>query len=188
MIKTSLNTKLHIIKDALLLIIKKPTYLAIWLVTAFLMAGLVIWSLNLELVLYIFFETPLSFLDKIGFFLEGYRSLFSNLNSLLSVSIVVFATLFGLNIALLVFVLRHIGFSAIPKKSGGGAFVFAILGGGCIACGTSLLTPILISLGLFGGAFMRDLGALFNLIGSLLLTYSIYKLSIAAHSTKHSKT
>lgn len=148
------------------------------------MAGLVIWSLNLDLIIYIFFEAPLSLFGKIEFFFDGYKSLFSNFDSLLSVSIVVFSFLFGLNIALLVYVLRHVGVKSIPKKSGGIAFIFAILGGGCVACGTSLLTPVLISLGVFGGAFLRDLGAIFNILGSFLLVYSIYQLSIAVQSTR----
>lgn len=184
MIKTSLKTKLIIIKDALKHIAKKPSYITIGILAAFFMAGLVIWSLNLGLIIYIFLDAPLNFIDKIGFFVDGYQSLFSNINSYLSVSIIVFSILFGVNIALLVYVLRHIGYSKIPKKSGGGAFIFAILSGGCIACGTSLLTPILISLGLFGGAFVRDLGTIFNVLGSVLLLYSIYKLSIAVHSAK----
>lgn len=184
MIKTPLKTKLLIIKDALKYIAKKPGYIVVAIISGFIMAGIVIWSLNIELILYIFIDAPLSLIDKFGFFIDGYQSLFSNINSLLSVSIILFSVLFGVNIALLTYVLRHIGLSAIPKKSGGGAFIFALLSGGCIACGTSLLTPVLISLGVFGGAFIRDLGTLFNLLGSLLLLYSIYKLSIAVHSTK----
>jgi len=84
--------------------------------------------------------------------------------------------LFGINLALLVFVLRNRGFKLIPKKSGLGGFAFAIIGGGCIARGTSIIAPLLATLGATSAPFVRDPGAIFNWLGSLLIAYSIYKL------------
>lgn len=60
--------------------------------------------------------------------------------------------------------------------------MLALLSGGCAACGTSLLAPLIASAGAVGAPLLRDLGAIFNWLGSLLLIYSIYKLSLLVQS------
>jgi hypothetical protein len=182
--KTSFRLKFKITYKAVLFVLKKPAYLISTVLLSFLMAGVIIWSFNYELVGYIIFEAPLNFFEKIEFFSYGYQNLFNTLDSLLSSGILIFSFLFGVNTSMLIYVIKNHGFKNLPKKSSTSAFILAILGGGCIACGTSLLAPILISIGAVSTPFLRDLGAIFNWLGSLLLLYSIYKLSLLVRVKK----
>jgi hypothetical protein len=182
--KTSFKLKFKITYKAVLYVLKKPIYLISALLLSILMAGIIIWSLNFELLRYIIFDSPLNFFQKIEFFSYGYQNLFNTLDSLLSSGIVILSILFGINTTMLVYVVKNHRFKNLPKKSSTSAFVLAILGGGCIACGTSLLAPILISIGAVSTPFLRDIGAIFNWIGSLLLLYSIYKISLLVRISK----
>lgn len=182
--KTSLRLKIIILKNALCKVLKKPGRVVLALLAAIAMMGIILWSLNYELIFYIFFQSPLDFFGKIEFFLYGYQNLFSTLDSLLSVSILTFSLLFGINTVFLVYVVKNHGFYNLPKKSSTSAFAVAIFGGGCIACGASLVAPILISVGVISTAVLRDLGTILNALGSLLMVYSIYKLSLLINTKK----
>ncbi len=176
-IKTPFQLKVRITLNALLTVLKKPRYIVIMILAVLFMAGAIVWSLNLDLIRYILFEAPISFYDKLSFFSYTYESLFTTFDSAQSLGIVVFSLLFGVNTALFIYVIRRRGLKAVPKKSGGTAFTLAILGGGCVACGTSLIAPLLATFGATSGAFVRELGAVFMWVGSVLTIYSIYKLA-----------
>ena len=120
-------------------VMRKPQYIAGAIIGAFLSASLVIWSLNLELARYIIFEAPISLADKLQFFSDSIRDIFITYSDMQALGITLFAVLFGINMAMLIYVLKHRGFSKIPKKSGFGGTLFAVLSGGCVACGTCLL-------------------------------------------------
>lgn len=171
------RTKLKLSLRSALRVMLLPKYLLVAILTSFFMAGLIIWSLNLDLLAYIFYQAPINFFEKIRFFLDGYTSIATNITNAQSSGIALFSILFGINTALIIYVLRRRGLKSIPKKSGSGAFALAIASGGCFACGTSLLAPFLATLGATSGSFVRGLGTLFNWLGSILLAYSIYKLS-----------
>lgn len=168
--------KLKISLRSALKVFVRPSYILLALFGTLLASGLILWSLNLDLLRYIIFEAPVSASIKFSFFFDTYKSIYTTFNSIQGTGIVVFSVLFGVNLALLVFVLRHRGFKSIPKKSGVSGFALAIIGGGCIACGTSIIAPLLATLGATSAPFVRDLGTLFNWLGSLLIAYSIYKL------------
>ncbi|MEX1059298.1 MAG: hypothetical protein WEC17_02615, partial [Candidatus Saccharimonadales bacterium] len=157
-------------------VFRYPTYILIAFIGAFLVSGLIVWSLNLSLVKYIIFEAPLNFLQKIDFFFDAFRGIYSTYNSIQGTGIILFSVLFGINLALLVYVLRNRGFESIPKKSGLGGFAMAIIGGGCIACGTSIIAPIIATSGAASTAFLTELSAVLSWLGSILIAYSIYKL------------
>lgn len=157
-------------------VLKQPKYIAGAIIGAFLSSSLVIWSLNLDLVKYIIFEAPITLADKLRFFGTTYNDIFTTYESNQALGILIFAVLFGINISMLIFVLKNKGFKEIPKKSGFGGTVFAVLSGGCVACGTSLLAPIAATFGATSGAFLRDLSIWLNWVASILIIYSIYKL------------
>lgn len=153
-----------------------PAYLAVAALTSFLISSLIIWSLNLDLVKFILFDAPLSLFEKFRFFWDSLMSIYTTYSSPHATIIVVFSVLFGINIALMTYVIRHASLRNIPKKSGGGGLFLAILGGGCIACGTSILAPVLATIGATSSAFVNDLSLYLNLGGSVLVLYSIYSL------------
>ncbi|MDQ3158969.1 MAG: hypothetical protein M3P98_02430 [bacterium] len=140
------------------------------------MSGLILWANNLGLIWEIITEPALSLWDKVTFFTSAYEGLFTAFGNIQAVSIIIVSILFGINLALLVFVLKHRGFNEVPKKSGVFGFFFAIFAGGCAACGTSVVYSVLIALGATAGPFFKDLILVFNWIASVLIVYSIYKL------------
>ena len=177
MSKTSLlKLKIKISVTSSLRVFKNPWYIILAVFSALFMGLFVVWSLNFDLLMYILFSSPLSPLEKLEFMFNGYFDLYANLPGLLPAGILTLTTLFGINTAIFVYVIKKQGFKKFPKKSGLGAFLFAFLGSGCIACGTSILAPLLVTLGATTTPFIHNLGAIFNWIGSALLVYSIYKL------------
>ena len=172
-----LKTKLKISALSIMGVFRSWKYVTLAIVATLTISGLVLWSLNLELLKYIVFEAPISFLDKLDFFTYGYRSVFTTYNSAQSVGLILLSVLFGINTAIFVYVIRRQGFKSVPKKSGIGAFGLAIVSGGCVACGTSLVAPLLATFGATSSVFLRDLSTILNWLGSILLLYSIYKLS-----------
>lgn len=153
-----------------------PAYIILALAGTLLVSGFVVWSLNGQLLAYVLFAAPITLWAKLGFLVDSYRTLFTVYDTLQSIGLVVFAVLFGINLATMVYVLRHRSAGSIPKKSGIGGLGFAVLGGGCVACGTSVIAPLLATIGASSGPFVRDLGTAFNVFGSLLILYSLYKL------------
>jgi hypothetical protein len=168
--------KLRISLGSALRVFRRPAYIALAITATLFASGSILWSLNLDLLRYIIFEAPLSVLGKIDFFLNVYKDIYTDFSSGSSSLLVAFSIIFGINLALLVFVFKHRGLRAIPKKSGTGGFVLALIGGGCIACGTSVIAPLLATFGATTTLYTRDLATSLNLIGSLLIMYSIYKL------------
>ncbi len=182
----SLRSKVALI--GVLYVLKRPSYIGGMIIGIFASSSLVIWSLNLELVGYILFEAPITLADKLQFFGSTYRDIFTTYESNQALGIVIFSVLFGINIAMLVFVLKNQGFKDIPKKSGFGGTIFAVLSGGCVACGTSLLAPIAATFGATSGAFLRELALWLNWASSILIIYSIYKLGQLVATIKAKKS
>jgi len=98
-----------------------------------------------------------------------------------SVLLVLISLLFALNLVLLVFYIRKI--KSILKGNrrihavGIGGLVSGLLGIGCAACGSVVLTSILSSIGASGLLLLLPLhGSEFGILGVLLLCMSIYVL------------
>ncbi len=177
--KIPLKLQLQITLNATIQVLKSPWYLLISIFACLAIIAVMLWSLNLNLLGYILFEANLPLGEKISFFTYAYQSLFTNINDIFSASIVVFALLFGTNTALLTKAIRQNGLRSAPKKGGLGATGAAILSGGCVACGTSIVAPIISSLGASSSALLlRDLGTIITILGIVFLLYSIYKLAV----------
>lgn len=157
-------------------IFRSPKYVALSLTSSFLISSLIVWSLNLGLLKFIIFESGLSVAKKSDFFFSGFTSIFETFGTYQAIGVILFALLFGLNIVLMVYVIKNQGLKSIPKKSSSGAMFFAVLSGGCVACGTSIIAPLLATFGATSAPFVRELTALFTWAGSFLILYSIIKL------------
>ncbi len=73
---------------------------------------------------------------------------------------------------------------AKTTKSGGIGIVFGILSGGCAACGTSLLAPLLTAIGITTTSAALSFALYLNLAGIVLLIYSAYKVSLVIAANK----
>lgn len=93
--------------------------------------------------------------------------------------------LFAFNLVLLVYVLRQ---KAAKLREGGrgAAGIFAgIIGAGCAACGTSLLTPFLTGIGASGSLGLTEvIGTVANIVAIALICYSIFRLGLVAAALK----
>jgi len=67
--KLPLKTKLKVSLQGIMFVLKKPQYALIAFVSGFAISGLIIWSLNYELLVYIFTETQIAFTEKLSFLL-----------------------------------------------------------------------------------------------------------------------
>ncbi len=179
MIKRSLAVlKLKISLRSALRVFRHPSYVFLAIFGSLFSSALILWSLNLSLVKYILFDAPLNIFQKLDFFFDVYKSIYSTYSGIQGTGIVVFSVLFGINLALLAYALKNRGFKSIPKKSGIGGFAVAIIGGGCIACGTSIIAPIIATFGATSTAFLTELSVILSWLGSILIAYSIYKLGL----------
>ncbi len=163
-------------------VLKRPAYSLLTLFAAFIILGILLWMFNLNLLAYIFSNSNISIEDKIIFFFQSYASVFTNFDSAAASTLLAFAILLGINIAVMVFVLRSIG-GSIKQEGGksGLSLLAAVLGAGCAACGTSLLTPILLAAGATTTiGIVQAIGVLANLAGIGLVLFSIYTLGSRA--------
>ena len=194
-----LPLKLKVSLKAVSKVFIRPWYLLGAFVGSFIASSLVVWATNLDLVRHIIFELNVAFSVKLSLFWSNYIDLYSRYNenfdrefihieSAQEFGTILFSILFGLNIALLVYVLKNQGFKNLPKKSSFGGTVFAVLAGGCVACGTSILAPLAATVfGVTSGAFLRDLAVWLNWGASVLIAYSIYKLGLLAATAQAKK-
>ncbi len=165
------------------IVFKKPLYTIFAFFCAFLMLTVIIWSLNYELVGYIITNPDMSFAQKLRFFSYGYEALFTSFDNFLSVSVIALSFLFGINLAVLTYSLRRKTASARATGTSGLAATLGILSSGCAACGTSLLGPLLATFGATSLTAVHNIGAAFSLLGSALLLYSIYKITLQTQTT-----
>ncbi len=83
--------------------------------------------------------------------------------------------------------------STKSTKSTGGAFgiIFGVLSGGCVACGTSLLGPILAAIGITTTSAALRFSLFLNILGIAVLVYSCFNASIVFNNlaiAKNSKS
>lgn len=125
----------------------KPGYAALGAVVSVLFYELIFWFLNLGLAQYLMTTPFLSFADKIGLILGSYSGIFTYPFSALSLILFLVSILQGIAVAAITYTIRkerHANRSILKELGGTSiAGIFSVLGLGCAACGTSLVTPLL---------------------------------------------
>lgn len=162
-------------------VFSKPTYVLIAILIAWFVFTFAILLPNFRLVGVVLFSGTASLMDKVTFLFSLYGSISTNFTLVSAITTVAISVLFGINIALFVSYIRrarklagNIGSTGFTGMSGLLSGVFGI---GCATCGTFILTPLLILIGVGGILLYLPLkGAELGLIGIVLLIYSIYSL------------
>lgn len=138
---------------------------------------------NRELLASIFFHANMPFVQKIAFVFSLLGSIETNFTVFSAVYTIIIAILFGMNMSLMAYHVRH---RAQEVRQGGIAtgiagFASGVLGIGCAACGSFLFGAMLPFLGISAGAFMLLPfgGSEFGALGVLLLIISFYQISRA---------
>ena len=136
---------------------------------------------NLALLIEITFNQPLLTLgQRIGFVIEIYSNTFRYLFEPITLSIVILSLVLAFNFAMIRFV-RKKNRSARGRLSGTLAM---LVSSHCVACGGSLLAPVLGLIGGTGGTYigggysrLQTLTVILNTIAILIALRSIYKVS-----------
>lgn len=166
---------------------KRPASVVGTLAGAWLVSGVILWSLNIGTLWYVLVQAPISLDMKLRFYVYGYQSLFRTYDSGLSLGIIVVSVLAGINAVMLVRVLqsrRRAAGAGRHAASGGLAVLLAVFGSSCIACGTSLVAPVLATLGASSLTAAHRISSLMLWGSSALLAYSIYRLGLLAGADK----
>lgn len=164
------------ILDALQKVFRKPAYVILALCVSALVFVLAVWLPNIRLVAGIVSSPDIPFVSKIQLPLSLLGSIGTNFTPLSATYTIVIALLFGVYIAMITYFLKR----RIKEVGQGGVatgflgITSGVLGVGCAACGSFLLTSL--SLVGAGGilAFLPLGGSEFGIIGAVLLALAIY--------------
>lgn len=164
---------------------RKPLYSAIAVFIAWLVFSGAVWLPNSALIWSFSQSAALPDLARLLYSLYG--SIETNFTIVSATYTGLIALLFGIQTALLIYYIRLMRTQPAQLRGIGttsvGGLVSGILGIGCAACGTFLLTSVLA---LFGAAgvvsFLPFGGEEFGFIGVVLLGYTIYVILKRLHA------
>lgn len=171
--------------QALQRVLQKPSYALLAIVVGAVTFAMAVWMPNLGLIAQIITDTNATVSQKISFplaFIGSIRTNFTLLSALYTVAIPI---LFGVNAAMMIYYLKRrvVAASGIGMNVGFFGMASGILGIGCAACGSFILTSILSGFGAMGALFLLPLrGGEFGILGVILLTVSI---TLVAHQIQN---
>lgn len=124
-------------------VLSRWRYTLLALAVAFLFFELIYWMFNLEVLFTILGSSGVSITEKIDVLLSPLGSVAASSGVYVASLMVILSLLQGINIAVLAFTMRHQQ-KTDPSLLGGSTFIglLALIGLGCPACGTSLITPV----------------------------------------------
>ena len=165
------------ILQALQNVFRKPTYVILALITSVAVFLFAVWLPNFRLLVSVIGSSDISLSDKLELPLNLIGSIATNFTLLSASYTITIAILFGLNLAMVVyFLLRRIkDVEQSGITTGFLGITSGVLGMGCAACGSFLLTSILA---FFGASwvlsFLPLAGGEFGILGVVLLAVSLY--------------
>ena len=165
------------ILQALQKVFRKPAYVILAFITSVAVFLFAVWFPNLRLLVGVIRSSDISLLDKLELPLNLIGSIATNFTLLSASYTIAIAILFGLNLAMVVYYLQR---RIKDVEQGGIATGFlgitsGVLGMGCAACGSFLLTSVLAFFGASGVlAFLPLVGGEFGILGIALLAVSLY--------------
>lgn len=156
-------------------VFSRPRYVVVALVCSGVALAVSLWLHNVALIKTALFSPLFTAMDKGLLLIRLLGGITTNVTTLSAVLIVVLALIFGINVALLLYSVRHrqaIGMFATGSVAGG--IISAVFGTGCASCGIYLLGSSLTSLGASTVlAFLPLGGQEFLLLSVALLVISV---------------
>jgi hypothetical protein len=132
---------------------------------------------NLGAITQVFGTDGIGIWAKATFLVTLYGTLFTNFSLLSALNLLLISTLFGINIALLVYYIRRqqvASANMTAHVTSIGGLVSGLLGIGCAACGSVILTALVGTFGASGFLVLLPFhGAEFGLLGVVFLVISI---------------
>lgn len=166
-----------IILLALRRVFQKIIYLFIAIVATILIFSFAVWLPNISLIVKIMGHQGISLSQRFYLPINLLGSITTNFSPLSASYTIAIAILFGLNLAMTIYFLKRRIVDVEQSGIATGLFGMAsgVIGMGCAACGSLLLTSIL---SLFGAtwtlSFLPFSGGEFGILGVVLLAISIY--------------
>lgn len=178
--------KLQVASTGLKRVLRQPRYAVLAAVLSVLFLELIFWLNNLPMLQYILTVPTLSLAAKMQFLASTYTDVWQSSSSPLAISLLVLSLIQGATLSILLYIVRHQTADTAALKAVGSsslASILATLGLGCAACGTSLITPILVLLFSSSSVVLADrVGAVVTLAGMIAGLYALYSIGMKAAS------
>lgn len=160
-------------------IVRQPRYALLLLIMSWIAFTIAVWWQSFDLIRTVALHA--SFTETLLFMLTQYGRILSNFTGIAALYTSLIALLFGLQITLLTYYVRRARAAASGVGSASavsvGGVVSGVLGIGCAACGTFVLTSLLAVVGAGGlVAVLPFAGQEFGFLGIGLLLYANYLL------------
>lgn len=165
------------ILQALQKVFQRPLYILIALVTSATVFTFAVWLPNISLIVKVMGHPGIPFSQKLSLPISLLGSIVTNFTLLSASYTIAIAILFGINLAMIIYFLRRRIVDVEQSGIATGFFGIAsgVIGMGCAACGSLLLTSIL---SLFGAtwilSFLPLAGGEFGILGVILIATSLY--------------
>lgn len=163
--------------QALQKVFRKPTYALLALVISAAVFAFAVWLPNLSLIVKIMGHPGITFSQKLSLPASLLGSIVTNFTLLSATYTILIAILFGMNVAMIVYFLKW-RIDDVQQAGLGTGFLgitSGVLGIGCAACGSFLLTSML---SLSGASWLLSYlpldGGEFGILGVILLATSLY--------------
>lgn len=165
------------ISQALQKVFRKPLYALLALIISAAVFAFAVWLPNLSLIVKIMGHPGITFSQKLSLPANLLGSIVTNFTLLSATYTILIAILFGMNVAMIVYFLKR-RIDDVRQAGLGTGFLgitSGVLGMGCAACGSFLLTSIL---SLSGASWLLSYlpldGGEFGILGVILLAISLY--------------
>ena len=166
--------------QALQKVFRKPLYTLLALIVSAVVFAFTVWFPNISLIVEVMGHPGISFSQKLDLPISLLGSIATNFTLLSASYTVAIALLFGVNLAMTIYFLRR-KISEVRQSGVVTGFIgltSGVLGVGCAACGSLLLTSGLSLVGASGIlAFLPLAGGEFGILGVILLLASIYLIA-----------
>ena len=137
-----IQAKLQLSLRSIWSVISQPLYAVLAVTLGFIFFEVVYWAFNMN-ILSLVLVSGLSIVEKAVFMLSPFQDIFSTTSGLVGTLMISVAAVQGVNLALLVYTIKHRRRLNAGVIGGGSiAGLLDVFGLGCSACGTSLLVPI----------------------------------------------
>lgn len=163
--------------QALQKVFRKPAYTLLAFVVSMVVFVFALWLPNIPLIIKIMGHSGIPFRQKLDFPISLLGGIATNFTLLSASYTIAIAILFGINLAMIIYLFRR-RIDKVKKNgitTGFFGMTSGLVGIGCAACGSFLLMS---TLSLFGAssilAFLPIIGGAFGIIGVILLGTSIY--------------
>lgn len=164
----------------------KWRYVVLAIVASVAFFQLIYWLFNFDLAVLLFGNPSIDIAKKIEVFVSPLMTISNQNGTFATIQMWIISIIQGINIALLTYVVRHqrkLDAGAI----GGSSFVgiLAIIGLGCPACGTSLVTPIVAMFASSSAVVVSEsIVAIVLPLAILIGLYGVYSLGLKAANVR----